>query len=310
MKHFFLMLCLVLVAGLGLTACDALGVAAPTPTLAPIIATIAPTAAPTAEVPPSPTVEPPPAPTAEPTAVPVSGAAVSFDRLNLVAPAGVATGGTGAQVAEVAGENAGPWDIAPAHFQLTLDGYALQGQLLQPRIYVYPADAYAQVRPAAAQSLERLRAVLARPAGAPLTKEELPMVPFFNATQIIATNVKVIPFQNGQGVRVVTQYAQGLVPINNHEVIYHFEGLTSDGKYYVIAVLPVNVPSLAADNNPNTAVPAGGVPLPDLTGANPDMAGYYKQVQQMLDGLQPAAYTPNLDQLDALIQSISITTNN
>jgi len=29
-------------------------------------------------------------------------------------------------------------------------------------------------------------------------------------------------------------------------------------------------------------------------------------VQQMLEGLQPGAFTPNLDQLDALIGSLSI----
>jgi hypothetical protein len=298
MKHFPLFLGLVIVAGLGLTACDAF----PAPTAAPTMA--APTTAPTAA---QPTVEPTVAPeptAAQPTAMP--GTAIAFDRLSLVAPAGLATGGTGTQVAEATDQNGAPWDVAPAHLLLKLDGYPLPDKLLEPQIIVYPADAYAQVRPAAAQSLERLRAVLAKGPGAPVAKEDLPMVPFINATQIIAAQAKVVPFQNGQGVRVLTQYAQGFVPINNHELIYHFEGLTNDGKNYVVVILPVNTPTLAAEAVPDAAVPAGGVPLPDLNGANPDMAGYYKQVQAMLEGLQPGAYTPNLDQLDALIQSLNV----
>jgi hypothetical protein len=312
MKRFFFMVCIVVVAGLGLAACDGLAAAepgaspAPTATVVPVVATVEKPATPTAEALPSPTAEP----AASPTELSVPGSAVSFDRLSLVVPTGVANSGSGTLVAEVAGDNAVPWDIAPAHIQLKLEGFALQDKFHQPQIYVYPAEAYAQAYQGAAQSLERLRGVLSSNSGAPLTNDELPLVPFFNATQIFASHVAVVPFKNGQGVRVVTQYAQGLVPVNNHELIYHFEGLTSDGKYYVIAVLPVTAPGLAEDASLNATVPARGVPLPDFNSANPDMRGYYGQVLQMLDGLQPGAFTPNLDQLDALIGSLSIATDN
>ena len=306
MKHFRFMLGLILIAALGLTACDAIAPApSATPAPAATMPAAAPTVVPSAEVLPSPTAEPP----AAPTAAPVAGTAVSYGRLSLVVPTGVATGGTGATVPAVSGDNVAPWDIAPEKLQLKLDGYALQGKLHEPQIYVYPAEAYAQTRDAAAMSLERLRAVLAQGSGAAVTNEQLPFVPFFNATQIIASNVKVVPFANGQGVRALTQYAQGLVPVNNHELIYHFEGLTSDGKYYVIAILPVNAPVLAETAGLDEAVPAGGAPLPDLNSANPDMKGYFAKVQQALGGLQPGDFTPNLDQLDALIGSLSVAAN-
>ena len=131
-------------------------------------------------------------------------------------------------------------------------------------------------------------------------------MPFFNAAQIITPQIKVVAFQNGRGVRVVTQYAQGLVPINNNELFYHFEGLTDDGQYYVIAILPVTAPTLAGTADLGARVPEGGVPMPDLNSANPDMAGYYAKVQQMLDGMQAGAFTPAIDQLDLLVQSLRI----
>jgi hypothetical protein len=162
----------------------------------------------------------------------------------------------------------------------------------------------------AAQSLERLKAVLAGNSSAPLTTDVLPFVPFFNAAQAFAADTKVIPFQNGKGVRELTEYAQYPAPVNNNELIYQYEGLTGDGKYYVIAILPVTAPGLPADAKPDAAVPAGGVPLPDLNSANPDFPGYYGQVQHNLESLQPGAFTPSLDQLDALIDSMSINTSN
>ncbi len=322
MKRNFFVLFAATAIMLASTACNSLVAPAPsatpaaTSTLAPAApsATAEVLATPTAKALPTATSEPSPTATAKPssapTTEPVSGAAVSFDRLSLTLPASVASGANGTQVAKVEGDNAGPWGAAPAHIELKLEGYALQGKFLEPKIYVYPADAYAQMQNGAAQSLQRLKAILEGNSSAPLTTDTLPFVPFFNAGQIFAANARVIPFQNGKGVRELTEYAQYPAPVNNNELIYQFEGLTSDGKYYVIAILPATGPGLPEDAKPDATVPEGGVPLPDLNSANPDFAGYYAKVQHNLESLQPGAFTPDLDQLDALIGSITINTSN
>jgi hypothetical protein len=113
------------------------------------------------------------------------------------------------------------------------------------------------------------------------------------------------PFQSGKGVRWLTQYAQYSAPVNNHELFYHFEGLTSDNKYYVIAVLPVTAPILPESENPDASVPEGGVPIPTDIGVN---NGYYISVTEKLNTLAPDEYTPSLSKLDTLIQSILVTT--
>ena len=304
MKRFSALLTVTLLAGFFLAACGNLVPEAPTvaPTAAP-----SPTLAdPTAVA--SPTVKAEPSATPAPTSLP--GTAVSFDRLSMVVPTGVAAGGSGTLVPEAKGESVAPWDVAPEHIQFGLDGYALEGKMFPPQIFVYPAQAYAQLqeRGTAAQSLERLRAVLAQ--SSMVNVKELPNVPFFNISQALAAQVKVIPFQHGRGVRMVTEYAGGRSIVNNHELIYHFEGLTDDEQYYVIAILPVTAPGLPEDGQPGGMVPPGGVPVPDFNDMNVNWMGYYGDARQMLQGLEPGAYNPDLAQLDALIGSLTIATSN
>ncbi len=50
--------------------------------------------------------------------------------------------------------------------------------------------------------------------------------------------------------------------------------------------------------------------MPDFNDMNANWMGYYGEVRQMLDDLEPSTYTPNLDQLDALIASLTIATSN
>ena len=65
------------------------------------------------------------------------------------------------------------------------------------------------------------------------------------------TQVKYLDMKSGKGVRYLTQFNQGISPINNSELIYTFQGLTSDGKYYIAAVLPVTHPELPAGTDLN-----------------------------------------------------------
>ncbi len=296
MKRVSVLLIAALVAGFSLASCDNLVPLTPTVASTPTLANPTAVASPTVKVEPSPTS----------TATDLPGTAVSFNGLSLVIPVGLALGGSGTLVPEAKGDNVFPAEVAPQHIQFKLDGYTHEGKFHQPQIYVYPAQAYAQLQEygKAAQSLERLRAVLAQ--GSMVNVKELPEVPFFNIQQALAAQVKVIPFQNGRGVRMVTLYAMARAIINNYELIYHFEGLTADGQNYVVVILPVTAPGLPEDGTPGSVVPPGGVPVPDFNDMNANWMGYYGDVRQMLQGLEPGVYNPDLDRLDALIGSLTI----
>jgi hypothetical protein len=249
----------------------------------------------------------PPAPSAEPTVIVATNTAdtrgvVTLNNVSFTLPIGVANDAQSEIVAATPGTESDPWwGIAPEHLQFKLTGYQLQDKMLEPQILVYPAEEYAQMTnsPATAQ-IERLKNILG---GTGVSKDTLPMVGSFNAGQIFAAHMQLIEFKSGKGVRYLTQYDQYAAPVNNRELVYEFQGLTNDGKYYIIAILPVTSSILAEDEKPESPVPPGGVPLPPSV---PD-ASYYDAVTKALDAMYPDSFNPSLFQLDTLIKSITVT---
>ena len=226
--------------------------------------------------------------------------------IKLVIPNGLATSASVETIDVVTDQSGAPWDIAPAHLQLTLQGYPLNSSFHVPQIFVYPAPEYAAANPAAAESMKRLKAIMSNPA-ASYTNDVLPYVPFFNAGQVFAAQEKVIQFNGGAGIRIVTQYAQDVSPINNGGLFYHFEGLTSDGKYYIVAILPISLPFLPIDNNPNSPVPSGGIPFPQNNASGSSFENYFKQIADLINAAAPDQFNPSANPLDELIQSIKVT---
>ena len=237
-----------------------------------------------------------------PSATQVSGTPISFDNVSFVIPERLASGANPGSVPAIGEGGGAPWETAPAHVKIALISYQLQGKFHEAAIYIYPADEYNQVNPNAAEQIGRLERILA---GSTMLLETLPRIPWFNAEPLIAAHIQMIPFQNGSGVRALTQYAQYFAPINNNELFYHFEGLTSDKQYYIIAVLPVTAPILAENEKPDATVPQGGVPIPTDIGVSNI---YYISVTERLNSLAPDAYSPSLNTLDTLIQSLLVKT--
>jgi len=256
------------------------------------------TPAPATEAPGDLTAPPPP---------PSTGVSMSLGNVSFVIPVDVASGATSQAFPRAEGQDVAPWDVTPGHTAITLQGYSMQGSFHDPQIFVYPAEDYAALSPGAAESLKRLKVILAQP-NVPYPNESLPYVPFFEAGQVFSAQEKVIPFAGGTGVRVVTQYAQDVEPVNNGGMIYHFEGLTADGKYYVIAVFPASLPFLPADNDPHTQAPADGVPFPPVDSMNATtFNSYYDAITRKIDSTDTGAFAPSLDSLDLLVGSLAIT---
>lgn len=221
------------------------------------------------------------APTAAPTAQ--SGIPVSYQNVSFIIPEGLASGAIGEVIAAATEENGAPWDAAPEHIQFTFNGYISTGKFSAITIKVFPAREYSDKFPGAAFSIQNLQAILASPS-AQLTKDALPNVPYFNAAQMFAAQVQRIDFASGSGLRTVTQYGQAVGPVTNNGVFYHFQGLTGDGKYYVVVVLPVGSPLLVSGEGENEPVPAGGVTFPGYTTLDPvDYESYFQSVTDNLN---------------------------
>jgi hypothetical protein len=234
------------------------------------------------------------------------GVEVTVDPLRIFLSPEVASGVRGLQFPRVEGDEAAQWELTPGHVQLKLEGYVLQGKFHEPQIYVYSAQGYAEMVPAAFESIHRLNNILYDPA-VPINSDQLPLVPFFNAAQVFASNIQTVSFQNGRGVRFLTEYAQYAASANNHDLFYHFQGLTGDGAYYIVAILPISAPVLAETSDAGAILPPGGVPYPYFANPGADMEAYYASVIDVLNATPPESFTPTISQLDMLIQSMRIS---
>lgn len=230
---------------------------------------------------------------------------VTVEPLTISLSPALAGGARGIQVPPADGQDIPTWGKTPGHTEIELEEYLLQGKFHEPKIFVYPASEYALIAPGAFESMHRLRNVMN--SSTPVSVSQLPTVPFFNAAQIFASNYQSISFQNGSGIRFLTEYAQYFAPVNNYELVYHFQGFTDDGEYYLIAILPITAPVLAETSEIGATVPVGGIGFPDINDPNADFQTYYASITDVLNATPPGAFTPTLTQLDALIQSMWVS---
>lgn len=216
------------------------------------------------------------------------------DSLNITLDTGsMAAGFATATIAAVPAGDVPYWEVLPEHTRLTLQGYPISDHLMMPQIFIYPVKELGEANEGAGQIVTTLQTLL----GSPQEITPMPFMPLFNASQVMHAHVQYVDFKNGQGLRYLTEFDQGIVPINNHELIYTYQGLTSDGKYYVAAVLPVNHPSLPADES------IMGNEPPEFTS---DFPAYLANVAGGLNPQSADTFTPDLTQLDAMMSSLEI----
>lgn len=227
--------------------------------------------------------------TPEQTNQPSSGASgeISLDL------SGVAQDQTVETVAAVPASTGGPyWEAAPQYRLVTLQGYPVTNHLLKPQIFIYPAGDLASANENMGKIAADLRTLLqTQQAG-----DSFPFLPLYNAQQVMHPQVQYLDFKNGKGVRFLTQFDQAYMPINNYELIYTFQGLTSDGKYYIAAVLPVTHPELPDSQQ------VAAEQVPELK----DFPAYLTKTVTWLDQQPGGSFNPDLAKLDALIQSIEV----
>jgi hypothetical protein len=205
--------------------------------------------------------------------------------------------------------NNGMWqDWKPGFMVFTLEGYLVETRAEQARIFVYRVDDLAAESQHSADDLANLGQLLqgqpdlgAYPkAGVDAPSGYVPWVRAINATPMMHAGVAYLDFQNGAGMRYLTQYAQGLSVVNNEELMYTFQGLTEDGDYYIAAVLPVQHPYLLVGAQD---APDGDASVWTDVDTNREYVG---RMAHMLDQAEPSSFTPNLSALDAMMHSISI----
>jgi hypothetical protein len=233
----------------------------------------------------------PPATPASPTATVLSGPGAlphfSMDTGSM------ATGFQTETVAAVSESSGAPfWEVLPEYTRVTLQGYPLNNRM-QAQIFIYPIKDLGNVNEGAGKIAASLQTLLQ----SHQEIQTMPFLPLYNAAQAMHAQVSYLDFKNGRGLRYLTEFNQGIEPTNNAELLYTYQGLTSDGKFYVAAVLPANHPSLPADGKITGNEP------PEFTS---DFPTYLTNVAKSLNSQAAGTYAPDLTQLDAMLNSLEI----
>jgi hypothetical protein len=187
-------------------------------------------------------------------------------------------------------------DAVPEYLDFAFVNYPHLDTNHTPSLKVYPVDEFVVLNPMAGEiimDLENL--LLTKPTSVP---GDIPFLPFWNAAQAIKVKIKYLDFQNGTGVRFLTQYGQDIWPINNQDIFYTFQGLTRDGRYYVSAVFPISSPDIP----PNGDEYPGGVYM----AFENDYDSYIAFTEDLLNDSYDTWFLPELQLLDDLIESLYV----
>lgn len=129
---------------------------------------------------------------------------------------------------------------------------------------------------------------------------ELPLNEFFHVCdhQQFNSNLSQLDFQNGSGVRFVSVYGiQDMAPVDNENLVYVFQGLTNDGKYYIKAVVRLLHSQLPE---------IGEIPADVYTAADIGIVErYFEDFEQLLNQNE-TDFAPTLDWIDAFLGSLRV----
>jgi hypothetical protein len=126
---------------------------------------------------------------------------------------------------------------------------------------------------------------------------DLTVLPVSDLSQAFRVQTRYLDFNGGSGVGFVTYLTQEIEPFVSSRLIYTFQGLTNDGRYYIAAYFPISSTVL-------TPAPTD-VTKEERDAARKDFPNYYERIVTALEQ-SPDSYTPSLTAFDATIQSLQL----
>jgi hypothetical protein len=188
---------------------------------------------------------------------------------------------------------------APEHVVITLrDSYvrnrddesAIQSL---PRLFFFPVassgeEGFASSYPDVKTAVDDLRQLLGKRSGA----GGVPFLPRVSSRMEFVARRKSMRFRNGRGIGFVTQFAGSSEPVTNDRLVYAFEGLTDDNKWYVSLVFP-----LEAFGLPGTA----GESTIDRS-----FAAYLHETIDRIERLQQRSFSPPLNSIEDVVRTLKV----
>lgn len=130
-------------------------------------------------------------------------------------------------------------------------------------------------------------------------EEKILIFPTIEASQDLRVQVKYLDFSNGDGIRFIAHYGFEVAPFTNENLFYAFQGVTNNKRYYVAFYYPVSA-SVLPDTYKDTNI------ADDYEAFAERYETYRRETIETLEQLVSKSYTPILDQLDAMLESLQI----
>jgi hypothetical protein len=124
----------------------------------------------------------------------------------------------------------------------------------------------------------------------------LPFLPIYPAAQVIRAQAQYVDTGVVWGIRFLTTYAQGPMPLVSNSVFYTFQGISVDGTRYVSVIF----------NLSSSMFPAAVAQDFNYDAFMADLSWQFNGNIATLNAAAPNAFTPWLTTLDALVQSLAI----
>lgn len=194
-------------------------------------------------------------------------------------------------------EMGGPY---PDYIAIKFDSYFLSSTILYPYMLINNIDEYRAINEYVGETIDLLQAMLADPQKI-ANAMELPYLPEANAAQVFHSNVEIIEFKNGKGLRYLTTYYQDYSPVTNETLVYTFQGITADGSRYISVSIPVNHPRLPADHQAFYSSKKE-----DQDALENDYQVFIAKTASMLDESAQNEFNPPLNALDEMIRSLQV----
>jgi hypothetical protein len=188
----------------------------------------------------------------------------------------------------------------PEHTQVTF------GDDSGPILYIVPVGQYekmwdANEMPLVSSSLAKLEDLLMQKPS-PFNTCCMPVLPVESAAgrNDLAAQGAYLPIKMGEGLRFVGRFRQDAGPVAKDQFYYVFQGLSSDGRYFISLFYPVS----------STTLPdVSQIPQQEFDQAVQDPEAYLAQKAEELNALGPDAWSPSLTALDALIASLQFASS-
>ena len=146
-----------------------------------------------------------------------------------------------------------------------------------------------------------------------IVTESYDYFPQVGSAILLQAKTKHIKFSNGAGILAIVANGQNGFFVSNDQIQYQFHGLTKDGLFYVFAGFPIDAPFMMSSSDPSKNTNPDAILAPDISRDSPDwgptMIAYNNEIESKLDNLNGALFTPELDILDSLFESLSVTHN-